>query len=259
MGGPALESVMYRVNIIYPGGPGARFDWEHYLKRHLPLAVGTSMRHSAVAGCDVDRPLASQPESPHRCVCVVRFDGGMGMEQFRGFFVSGHSDTQAIIEDELHYTDIHPRFVCAVANRQGSSDKPAVPAGYRVRVLFPAVQGGRFDFERFRWVVEPRLVERLARHAPIRFTELDRCTAGLAPGSAPDYDVLWTLYFENAEAALKVAARMHGSEASALGEAWREVTGVAPGIAEILASNIVPFDLQEAAPVARGEAAHTGR
>ncbi len=240
------ESVVYRVNIVYPGGESARFDWKHYLERHLPLAVGTSMRHTTVTGCDIDRPIATVPEPPYRCICTVYFDGGVSMERFRRLFTSGHPDTRAIKEDEPSYTDVHSRFVCAVAYRHDHGAVVSMKPASRLRVLIPAVGGERLDFERFRWDVEPTLVNRLAQHAPIPFTEIDRCTSGLASRSSPLYDVLWTLYFENTAAARIVADQLREGEDAQIVRALRDVVDLSASRAlEMLTSEIVPFDLRE--------------
>ena len=100
-----------RVVIVYPRGRDNRFDWSYYVDRHLPLAVGTSMRHSAVTHCDCDRPL--DPASDVTAVCIVHFRDRDAVEDFSTFFGTGHPESLDIVADEPNYTDITPRFMGA--------------------------------------------------------------------------------------------------------------------------------------------------
>ncbi len=181
-----------RVSILYPGKPGARFDFGYYVPNHLPLAVGTSLRHAAITYCDASRPV--MPDSPYACICTVGFESVAAMDDFRHFFASGHPETARILSDEPNYTDITPLFVA------GTSDGAAAPAlthdriGYRMQLIFPASTGSRFEHDRCKEFTNTALLRKLGRDLPSLGVEWDTMSAGVLPGSAPDIHCICTAW-----------------------------------------------------------------
>src|SRR5579871_3607441 len=103
---------MPRMIICYrPQGETFQFDWSYYLDRHLPLAVGTSMRHTEVVGCDVARPVAGMA-SDFACICTVHFPHENALQKFIALF-TGHPDRDAVIADQVNYTDLEPIFLAS--------------------------------------------------------------------------------------------------------------------------------------------------
>ncbi|MCC7413744.1 MAG: hypothetical protein IT495_19175 [Gammaproteobacteria bacterium] len=238
----------HRVSIIYRARAGARFDWAYYLERHLPLAVGVSMRHASITACDVDRPLADIA-APHVCICVVHFADVAAMDAFRGFFHTGHPESHRILADEPNYTTIEPVFVAGAARTvTHGGDAPPAPGAFRLRLMFPAPAGTQFDHGYFAAIAETVLRERLLPLVPVLCTQTDGMLSGVAPQSTPAYHAIWSLYLPSRAAVDTCLGLLHGPAGVAIRADLGRVTTVAP---EILAAEVVAFDLRLAAAASR--------
>lgn len=182
-----------RVSILYPARPGARFDFDYYVPRHLPLAVGTSLRHADIVACDASRPI--HDDSPYAGICTVTFAAAGAMADFRHFFASGHPETARIGADEPNYTDITPMFVAGVG--RGDPDPAILPVdtGFRFQLVVPAPADSRFDAERFIGTMA-EFTGGLARTLRPLATSVDIMTAGVLPGSRPDFHAIWTAWMD---------------------------------------------------------------
>ena len=179
-------STGYRVNIIYATDRGEAFDWDHYMARHLPLAVGTSMRHAGILSCDVDRPWSSSP-SKVVCICTVYFDSEESLAQFCTFFATGHPESQTVIADQPNYTTIAPCFVTArYASTLASTSTPL----YRCRLLVPASSenGATIDVDE---------AAALFKDAGASAVEVDTCLSGIPQSERPAYSLMLNVYFDN--------------------------------------------------------------
>lgn len=220
---------MHRISITYPSAPGASFDWDYYMTRHLPLAVGTSMRHSGLNFCDADRPL--NDNTPHACVCMVHFDNEASMNSFCNIFVSGHPDSEKIGEDEINYTTINPGMTAGEYEVSGAS-----VARSRVKLFFPWKGEMTAEREEIREAQAGILVEAGMADKAVLSTETDYCRSGLAPGSTPEYSLIWTLNFADTDRATDFAL-----DCSPLRDLLRAEE-------QIMVSEIVPFDLELTRP-----------
>lgn len=185
-----------RVTILYPAASGARFDFGYYVPNHLPLAVGTSLRHAAITGCDASRPL--HDDSAFACICTVTFPAVAAMHDFRHFFATGHPDTTRIFADEPNYTDITPRFVAGVVHGPGAPALHPAQTGYRLQLVLPAAPGTRFDAEVFAGDSAGDVARELARVVPFVATSADVMMAGVLPDSAPELHGIWTAWVDSA-------------------------------------------------------------
>ena len=212
---------MYRITITYPTTEGARFDWTYYMNNHLPLAVGTSMRHSGLNFCDADRPINTS--SPHAAVCMVHFDSKKSMRDFCDFFVNGHPDSETIGADEINYTTIKPGMTTAECD---SNDGPLL-APCRIKIFFPMSDSA----ESSRQAISEAQSAILGGNESVSWTESDYCLSGLAEGSAPDYSLIWTLNFDDREAALAFDADLSVLE------------DLCHSRAQLMVSEVMTFDL----------------
>jgi len=91
---------MIKVTVLYPKKPGSRFDFEHYLTKHMPLSIerlGKSM--SAIT---VDRivPLgAPYPDPEFHAICTFECES---REAFEAAFFPHMEELQS---DAVNYTD----------------------------------------------------------------------------------------------------------------------------------------------------------
>lgn len=233
-----------RVTIAYPNAPGAPFRWEHYVPKHLPLAVGTSMRHAQVTGCHCDRPAPDAAGQPYACLCIVEFASPAAMDDFRAFFATGHPETARILADEPNYTTITPLFMAGLAELSVADDRS--PAACRVRLLFPT--GGRFDPQAFERDVAPALAARAGAQGPVCGFATDRLVADVPPGSRPACEATWSVDVADRAAAARVLAALGGPGADGIAPLLAPATDIRP---QVLVSDIVPFDLRLAEAVAR--------
>ncbi len=70
------------------------------------------------------------------CLCVVEFESLAAMNDIRGFFATGHPESERMIADEPNYTTIVPQFMAGIAERRmvvgagghAMSVQPKIPA-----------------------------------------------------------------------------------------------------------------------------------
>jgi uncharacterized protein (TIGR02118 family) len=225
---------MFRISITYRNKPGENFNWDYYMNNHLPLAVGTSRRHSELNFSDADKPLGQEP--PYACVCMVHFDNEETMNDFCNFFVNEHPESDRINNDEINYTTIPPNMVAAESDQitfiesQGKKD-------YRCKLFFPFVEN--IDFSRSD--VKTKLLETLndekARDSRVLSTELDFCTSGIVPGSEPDYSLIWAVCFDSLNDMQNFTLSLGDNESFQL---LKSILQTEP---EIMSSEVMAFDM----------------
>lgn len=94
---------MIRVSILYPNNPGSRFDFDYYLKTHMPESE--RLLGSALKGMSVERGLSgTAPGMPpaHIAMCHLLFES---VDAFMAAFLP-HADW--LQGDIKNYTDIAP-------------------------------------------------------------------------------------------------------------------------------------------------------
>lgn len=92
---------MIRVSILYPDTPGSRFDFDYYLKTHMPMSQ--RLLGPAVKGISVERGLmGTAPDAPpaYAAMCHLLFDS---IEAFMTAFMP-HAET--LQGDIKNYTDV---------------------------------------------------------------------------------------------------------------------------------------------------------
>lgn len=96
---------MMTVSVVYPQYPGARFDFDYYLQRHIPLVQ--QLLGTALKGVRVERGLAGmEPGSQAAYVAqaLLLFDS---LEAFQQAFAP---IAARITGDIPNYTDITPQL-----------------------------------------------------------------------------------------------------------------------------------------------------
>jgi hypothetical protein len=225
---------MFRISITYSARLGGPFNWEYYISNHLPLAVGTSMRHSGLNFCDADKAL--NEDSPYVCVCMVHFDSEDSMINFCNFFVKEHPESERIDNDEKNYTTIPPNMVAAECENFDLVEQ-AEPAAYRIKLFFPYTETSEFWREKVTAEIKQLLEEQCALEAGVVSTELDFCTSGIVPGSEPDNSFIWAICFNGREEAEKFKARLQTVESQG------HLKDLMLGQPDIMISEIMHFDM----------------
>lgn len=234
-----MQTLNYRIAIVYRAAGGVRFDWDYYLAHHLPLAVGTSMRHSDITHCDCDRPVAPA-RSPVACICVVHFANHPALERFCALFATAHPESRAIIADEPNYTSITPRFIACATTAPAV---PSVPHAYRVRMLVPGTElPAPAAAATLRDAVRTQVDGSEAASA----LECDVGLGSIPLDTAPAFPLIWTATFADRDAADTFAASLRHSAPATF---WRAAQCPDPAQVLITTSEIVNFDLARAAAV----------
>ncbi len=94
---------MIKVTILYPNNEGRKFDFDYYLKRHMPMSI--ERQGPTLRGVTVERGLCGvEPGSPPAFVaaCHLFFDS---MDAFLGAFMP---HAEVLRGDIRNYTDIEP-------------------------------------------------------------------------------------------------------------------------------------------------------
>ena len=94
---------MIVVSIFYPNTPGARFDMDYYIQRHMPMSIEKLSVAKGFRGVSVERGVGgAEPGSPptYIAVCQYLFDS---VEEFLAAF---QPHAKLLQGDILNYTDI---------------------------------------------------------------------------------------------------------------------------------------------------------
>lgn len=93
---------MIRINILYPNVDGGRFDFDYYLKTHMPMSI--RLLGPALKDVAIERGLSGQPETSaaYIAMCHLTFDT---IEAFMAAFMP-HAET--LQGDIPNYTNIQP-------------------------------------------------------------------------------------------------------------------------------------------------------
>jgi uncharacterized protein (TIGR02118 family) len=98
---------MVKISIFYPNSSSARFDFNYYIKRHMPHAIELLSAHPGFRTVSVERGVSgTEPESPpaYIAACVFTFDT---VDSFLAAFMPNAAELQA---DIPNYTDIVPQI-----------------------------------------------------------------------------------------------------------------------------------------------------
>jgi uncharacterized protein (TIGR02118 family) len=96
---------MIRMSVLYPNRPGARFDFDYYLDRHIPM-VQRLLTPLGTVGVEVDRGVGGGAglEAPFVGVAHLLFSSLDAMGQA----MAKHQ--AEIVADIPRYTDIEPQI-----------------------------------------------------------------------------------------------------------------------------------------------------
>ena len=98
---------MVKISILYPNNSGARFDFEHYIKRHMPRSIELLSAHPGFRAVSVERGAggAEPGSSPaYVAACFYTFDT---VDSFLAAFMPNAAELQS---DMPHFTDIVPQI-----------------------------------------------------------------------------------------------------------------------------------------------------
>lgn len=230
---------MHRVSIPYPVQSDGRFDWDYYMNKHLPLAVGTSMRHSGVTFCDADKPV--DESTPFACVCMVHFDSAASMSGFCNFFAVGHPDSKSIENDEHNYTNIPPDFV--TSESEMLNDKSRESDGkYRLKVFFKKIEDSKAERADVLEILRQQIENSTNSSSGLLLSEVDFCIGSVMPDASPSYSIIWANSFDDKSSMIDFYEQLKLSDCL---QALQENLGTQ---AQIMLSEVQSFDLALTAP-----------
>jgi uncharacterized protein (TIGR02118 family) len=103
---------MHCAKIIYPRKNDTFFDFDHYFKVHLPLALKSIAPYAEVARVEVDKGeggMTGAEDMPYHCICSVYFESADGIAGFRKLFATPE-DGQPVADDIANYTNTGVEF-----------------------------------------------------------------------------------------------------------------------------------------------------
>jgi uncharacterized protein (TIGR02118 family) len=99
------EIAMIKVSVMYLNTPGARFDFDYYCDKHLPLVK--ARLGAACKGCAVDKGLAGgEPGTPAIYVAIGHVFG----ESLEALQAAHEPHATEIMGDVPNFTDLTPIF-----------------------------------------------------------------------------------------------------------------------------------------------------
>lgn len=96
---------MTKISILYPNTPGSRFDFEYYVRTHMPRSIELLSAHPGFQGVSVERGVAGAADGgppPYIAMCHFEFKSA---EDFMAAFMPNAPELQG---DMPRYTDINP-------------------------------------------------------------------------------------------------------------------------------------------------------
>jgi uncharacterized protein (TIGR02118 family) len=90
---------MQRVTVLYPNKDGASFDFDYYMKKHIPWVAGLVGK-----GIEVRRGISSVTGGPAPFVCQATILVN-SIDEFQGVFAKRGAE---ILADIPKYTNIEP-------------------------------------------------------------------------------------------------------------------------------------------------------
>jgi uncharacterized protein (TIGR02118 family) len=90
---------MQRVTVLYPNKEGAKFNFDHYMKKHVPWVAGLVGK-----SIEVRRGISSASGSPAPFVCMATIQVGT-IDEFKSVFAKHGAE---ILADIPNYTNIEP-------------------------------------------------------------------------------------------------------------------------------------------------------
>jgi uncharacterized protein (TIGR02118 family) len=94
---------MIKISIFYPNKPGARFDFDYYLKKHMPMSL--ELLGSAIKRVTIERGIEGRErESPPANIATCHFVCA-SRDAFEAAFLP---NADALLGDMPNYTDIEP-------------------------------------------------------------------------------------------------------------------------------------------------------
>ncbi len=93
---------MYCISVAYPRKDGARFDFDYYKSRHIPMVMGFLSANAVKA--EIRRGLASPDGSPASFVCLAN----IWIKSIEEFQTTLGKHGPQIMGDIPNYTNIQP-------------------------------------------------------------------------------------------------------------------------------------------------------
>ena len=90
---------MQYATVVYPNQSGSKFDFDYYMKKHIPMVE--ALLNTSIA---VSKGIATLNGTPVAFVCIARIRIN-GLEEFSAAFAKHGAQ---IMEDIPNYTDIQP-------------------------------------------------------------------------------------------------------------------------------------------------------
>jgi uncharacterized protein (TIGR02118 family) len=94
---------MIVVSIFYPNTPGARFDMNYYIQRHMPMSIEKLSVAQGYRGVSVERGVGgAEPGSPPTYVAICRY-----LFDSTDDFLAAFQPHAALLQGDIpNYTDI---------------------------------------------------------------------------------------------------------------------------------------------------------
>jgi len=96
---------MIKISILYPNSKNARFDFDYYIDKHMPMSIDLLSIHKGFRGVSVERGLmggTAGSDAAYAAMCHFLFDS---LEDF----MSAFSPNASVLQDDMpNYTDIKP-------------------------------------------------------------------------------------------------------------------------------------------------------
>jgi uncharacterized protein (TIGR02118 family) len=97
---------MVRISVLYPGGPGKKFDLDYYAKKHMTL-VRDRIGSMGLVRIEVDKGVAGgAPGAPAPFVAV----GHLYFNSVDAFQKAMQAHGKELVDDLPNFTDIQPQF-----------------------------------------------------------------------------------------------------------------------------------------------------
>jgi uncharacterized protein (TIGR02118 family) len=99
------ENSMIKISVFYPNTPGARFDMDYYLTKHMPVSIERLSAAKGYRGVSVERGMGgAEPGSAPTYIAMCQYV----FDSVNDFLAAFNQHAELLQGDIPNYTDIAP-------------------------------------------------------------------------------------------------------------------------------------------------------
>jgi uncharacterized protein (TIGR02118 family) len=191
------------MTILYPNGPGLKFDADYYRDKHLTTIM--KLYGSSIQRFELRKVPAAQPGAPQAPFAAAI---NIWIDDLAAFNANNQKHGKTLVDDVPNFTNAQPVIQYDKVHGMAGSQRSTMKVGNTcLTILYPNGEEVRWDVEKYRTGHMP-LIMRLYGAEAIKRFELRKGDSGQS-GGQPKYIGTVNIYI-NDQKAFDAAGKAHG-------------------------------------------------